>query len=77
MIFIFPLIMFFSLQFLDPSYGGVGGGLKSKKDLFNTIDAAEAKAVKMGGTGHHKIGGYYMPFNLHQDYVEAKGKSID
>ena len=51
--------------------------LESKKDLFNTIEAAEAKAVKMGGTGHHKIGGYYMPFNLHQDYVEAKAKSID
>jgi hypothetical protein len=48
--------------------------VETQKDLFKTKKLAEARAIKLGGEGCHKIAGYYMPFKTHQEYVDTKTK---
>ena len=48
--------------------------LEAEKDLFKTKELAEKRAVELGGKGSHKIAGYFMPFNTHKEYVNAKTK---
>ena len=48
--------------------------LESEKDLFKTKELAKKRAVELGGEGTHKIAGYFMPFNTHKEYVDAKTK---
>jgi len=48
--------------------------VEKQKDLFKTKKLAEARAIKLGGEGSHKIAGYYMPFKTHQEYVDTKTK---
>ena len=47
---------------------------EAEKDLFKTKALAEKRAIELGGEGSHKIAGYFMPFNTHKEYVDAKTK---
>jgi len=48
--------------------------METEKDLFKTKELAEERAVQLGGNGSHEIAGYFMPFNTHKEYVDAKNK---
>jgi len=40
-------------------------------DHFATQSEAESRANQMGGEGSHSHNGFYMPFNTHQQYLDA------
>ena len=48
--------------------------IEAEKDLFQTKELAEQRAIELGGEGSHKIAGYYMPFKSHKEYVDTKTK---